>query len=107
MSISLDSIFWHDGRLVAVSFDLDSRGAGSLKLALSLYASEQARDRAPVTVFCRGVSRFHTTLDVGELKDNARAGNVSDGESRPGKLLLNLTGGVIEVEAKEISADAC
>jgi hypothetical protein len=107
MSTSLTSIFWHDGQLKGLSFGVDSHGQASVTVSVAIYESEQAPTRKLVSVSCIDVSRFQTTLDVRELKDNARAGNIEDGHLRKGKLYLSLTGGSIEIDAKEFTADAC
>lgn len=106
MTLSLSSTFWHDGQLHSIAFEMDADGNALVKLSLALYDNEQAPKRTPVTVVGIYVSRFSTTLDVAELKDNARAGNIADGRVRNGMLSLELTGGSVEIEAKEFRVDA-
>ena len=85
---------------------MDAEGTALVKLSLSLYDDEQSPKRNQVTVVGVRVSRFETTLDVAELKDNVRAGNIADGRIENGMLSLELTGGRVEIEAKEFRADA-
>lgn len=106
METSLESACWHDGQLHGISFEMDATGAPSVKLSVSLYDGEQAPKREQFVVLCTGVSRFATSIDVAELKNNASAGNVGNGRIEGGLLFLELSGGSIEIEAKEFKADA-
>jgi hypothetical protein len=106
MALSLDTTFWHDGQLHGIAFVVGAGGAASVRLSLSLYDDDQAPQRKQVVVLCTEVSRFSASVDVAELKDNARAGNIGDGRIEDGLLVLGLTGGTIEVAAKEFRADA-
>jgi hypothetical protein len=106
MTSSLGSTFWHDGQLHRLAFEMDAEGTALVKLSLSLYDDEQSPKRNQVTVVGVRVSRFETTLDVAELKNNVRAGNIADGRIENGMLSLELTGGRVEIEAKEFRANA-
>jgi hypothetical protein len=106
MTPDLSSTFWHDGQLQRLAFEMDTEGNALVKLSLALYENEQSPRRRLVAVVCARVFRFETTLDVAELKDNARAGNIADGRVENGALSLDLTGGRVEIEAKEFRVDA-
>src|SRR4051812_36514976 len=106
MTTGLTSTFWHDGQLHRMAFEMDADGNALVKLSLALYDNEQSPKRTLVTVVCMRASRFETTLDVAELKDNARAGNIVDGHVESGMLSLELTGGGVQIEAKEFRVDA-
>lgn len=106
MTPALSSTYWHDGQLNGLAFEMDSDGDALVKLSLALYENEQVSTRTLVTVVCMRVSRFNTTLDAAELKDNVRAGNIADGRVEKGLLSLDLTGGRVEIEAEEFRADA-
>ncbi|WP_145891806.1 hypothetical protein [Caenimonas sedimenti] len=106
MSETLENAYWHDGQLRRVSLEPDVDGSALVVVSLALYKDEQAPDRTPWTVTCSGVSRLVTSVDLVELRDNARAGNVIDGELRGDGLWLRLTGGIVEVHAREFLLDA-
>lgn len=105
MTTTLTTTFWHDGQLHRMAFEMDAHGNALIELSLALYYNEHAPRRILVTVTCMRVSRFDTTLDVDELEENARAGNIADGRVQNGVLSLDLTGGRVEIEAKEFRVD--
>jgi hypothetical protein len=106
MSAALSSVVWHDGQLVGLAFEAGSGGVATVRIFLALYKNEQADSRSPVAVTCAEVARSNATLDVAELNDNARAGNVVEGKVQGSRLLLSLSGGVVEVDAQEFRLDA-
>lgn len=106
MTPNLSSTFWHDGQLQRLAFEMDTDWNALVKLSLALYDNEQSPKRRLVTVVCARVSRFETTLDAAELKDNARAGNIADGRIENCVLSLDLTGGRVEIEAEVFRVDA-
>lgn len=106
MTAGLTNTFWHDGQLHRMAFEMDADGNALIELSLALYYNEHAPKRTLVTVWCMRVSRFETTLDVAELKANARAGNIADGRVENGFLSLDLNGGRVGIEAKEFRVAA-
>ena len=101
----IEGLYWHDGLLQGIT--LEPGEAATVVLSLALYQSSKAPARIPRRIACEGVSRLVTSVDLKELQDNARAGNVVDGELRGSSLWLRLTGGVVEVQAREFLLDEC
>ena len=107
MSATFENVYWHDGQLLGVSLQTDVDGGARVAISLALYVNDQSPSRSPWTVACVGVLRLVTSVDVDELLDNARAGNIVDGELQGNSLRLQLTGGVVEVQAREFLINAC
>jgi hypothetical protein len=107
MTKAIDKLLWHDGNVVSVSFLIDERGKATVHIAALLYVDESGGERGVYRITCEGVSRFNTTLDVAELKDNRRAGNISNGHLKGSTLWIYVTDGLIEVHAKKFRVEAC
>lgn len=56
---------------------------------------------------CDGVLRFNSTLDATELKNNMRAGNISDGYLKGNTLWVYFTDGLIEIHSKKFRLAKC
>jgi hypothetical protein len=103
MSEAIDNIWWHDGQLTGIAIDINAKGSCKVRLFANVYPSEQCKVRTPVQLTCKGVDRFASTVDVAELKNNQRAGNISNGYIKGKALWLYLTDGSIEVQAERFS----
>jgi hypothetical protein len=107
MRKTINNLFWHDGNLVDVLFAIDKKGNSSLKITALFYKDEQSSSRDPFCIKCEGVSRFGSTLDGDELKDNMSAGNISTGYLKGSTLWIYLSDGLIEVQAKRFRLTKC
>ncbi|GAA5787288.1 hypothetical protein [Chitiniphilus shinanonensis] len=74
--MNLESIYWHDGRVVSIEL----HGDGRVLIALDLYLDESSSSRTAMLLTMGEVSNFCCTIDFFQLKDNAAAGNVGDGK---------------------------
>jgi len=107
MSKALNNLFWHDGNLVDVLFSIDKKGKSALQITALFYKDEQAPSRDAYQIKCEGVSRFNSTLDANELKDNMFAGNIANGYLKGSTLWMYLSDGLIEVQAKRFRLAKC
>lgn len=107
MTHVLDDFLWHDGQLSGVAVTIDAKGASTVQISGNFYPTENAKARTAYAVTCEEVSRHTCTLNVNELKDNARAGNVSNGYLKDKTLWLYLTDGLIEIHAKKFHLSEC
>ncbi len=78
MSNTLDSLTWHDGRLISASFEADEAGAYSLVLTLDLLVSLQSSARRTVTLVCAENCDLKLTLRGQPLQAHYRFGNIAD-----------------------------
>jgi len=107
MTHALDDFLWHDGLLRGVSMTVDAKGTSITIISGLFYRTEQAKERTAYAVTCEEVSRYTCTLSIKELKDNAFAGNVSNGYLKGKTLWLYLTDGLIEIHAKKFHLSEC
>ncbi len=107
MSKALANIFWHDGDLSGIAFDIDEKGKSTLRISARLYGNEQAPTRDLFEIICEGVMRFGSTLDAIELKNNKFAGNISNGYLKDRTLWLYFTDGILEVHARRFRLVKC
>ena len=107
MTKAIDKILWHDGNVESVSFLIDARGKATVRIAALFHIDEKGGGRGLYRINCEGVSRFNTTLDVAELKDNMFAGNISNGYLKGDTLWIYVTDGLIEVHAKRFRVEPC
>jgi hypothetical protein len=107
MAKTIDKLLWHDGNVVSVSFLIDERGKATVHITALLHIDEKGGGRGSFRINCEGVSRFNTTLDVAELKDNVFAGNISNGYLKGNTLWIYVTDGLIEVHAKKFRVEPC
>ena len=103
-----NEVYWHDGTIESIEVIAPGRRQlGSIEVRLSLYPTETSRTRAPFKVSCRQVSKFEIVADALELKDNAGAGNIEDGEIRKHgdekELVLRLVRGHVRVRGQNVS----
>ena len=101
MSKSLSTLIWHDGNLLGISFTISAKGKSSVTVSVLLYGDDQASKREEFKIECEGVSRFSSSLDAVELKNNLFAGNISNGYLKDKTLWLYFTDGVLEIHAKK------
>ena len=107
MSKALGNLYWHDGKLAGIAFGMDKKGASSLNLSAELYENEQAQGREPYNIACEGVGNFNCTLDASELKDNLRAGNISNGYLKGDTLWVYFSDGILKVSARRFRVVKC
>ena len=91
----------HDAELLSVTMNAQR---GTVEVQLAYYADTQSRERVIGTLRFSGVRRFNQLVDLDQLRNHARSGNVSDwvtGES-PGISLIFLARGLIEVAAGSV-----
>lgn len=96
-----DDFMWHDGILVDIIFSMNNKGNSLVKITALFYKNNQERDRQLYQIICESVSRFNTSIDSLELKNNLCAGNISNGYLKKNILRLYLLDGMIEVYAKK------
>jgi hypothetical protein len=107
MSKALSNLRWHDGNLVDVVFGIDKKGTSSLQITALFYMNELASSRDAYQIKCEGVSRFNSTLNANELKDNMFAGNIANGYLKDDTLWVYFSDGLIEVQAKMFRLAKC
>ena len=107
MSKALNTLFWHDGNLLDISFSIDNKGKSVLRMTALFYKDEHAPLRDRYEIKCEGVLRFNSTLDTTELKNNMFAGNISNGYLKDNSLWVYFTDGVLEVHAKRFRLAKC
>ena len=101
-AMSLETLYWHDGRLDGLRLSATRRGAVTLYIDVSLYPEPvHAKTRARHVITCAGVTRFSCDCDVPELMDNRGAGNISDALVDAGTLRMELSGGALVVSAAD------
>ncbi len=98
--MDINKIYWHDGILVDVSFQIDEKGKSKLIVVANFYESEQSSKRSRYKLSCLDISKYNLSLDAVELKDNMFAGNISNGYLKNSTLWLYFTDGILEVSAK-------
>lgn len=99
--MDLQKLELHDAELLSVTMDVQR---GTVELRLAYYPDAQARERVVGTLRFNGVRRFNQIIDLDQLRDHARAGNVSywvTGES-PGVSHIYLARGLVEVAAGSV-----
>lgn len=107
MNHALEDFLWHDGLLGGVSLTIDAKGTSNAQITGLFYPTGEAKERTAYAVTCEKVSRYTCTLNLKELKDNAFAGNVSNGYLKDKTLWLYLTDGLIEIHAKKFRLTEC
>jgi len=101
MRKSLSTLVWHDGNLLGISFAISAKGKSSVVVSALIYSHDQASQREEIKVECEDVSRFCSSIDTVELKNNAFAGNISNGYLKDKTLWLYFTDGFVEIHAKK------
>ena len=71
MSKALNNLFWYDGNLADISFSINEKGKSFLQMTAFFYKDEHVPDRDKYQIRCEGVSRFNSSLDAVELKNNS------------------------------------
>lgn len=107
MSKAFNKLHWHDGNLIDVVFGIDKGGKSSLQVTALFYMNDQASVRDTYQIKCEGVSRFNSTLNANELKDNMFAGNIANGYLKDDTLWVYFSDGLIEVQAKRFRLAKC
>jgi hypothetical protein len=107
MTKIINKLFWHDGNLVDVFFNIDKKGDSTVQIKALLYDDEQATVRNAFQIKCENVLYFNTTLNVAELKNNQFAGNISNGYLKDCELWIYLTDGMLQVRAKKFRLVKC
>ena len=107
MSKALHDLCWHDGNLVGIRLDTGTQGAAVAHISVLLYAGALTAIRHAYQIECQHVLRFESTLDVAELRNNAFAGNISNGYLKGNTLWVYLADGVLQVEAKKFRVTKC
>jgi len=100
-------VFWHDGTIESIRVLAPTkRQLGSIEIFLSLYPTDTSPSRVQFKLSCSKVSDFEIVADALELKDNALAGNIEDGEVRKvgaeQELVLRLVRGLLRVKGKAV-----
>ncbi|MGE5866871.1 MAG: hypothetical protein ACM32J_17495 [Rhizobacter sp.] len=91
----------HDAELLGVSMDARR---GTVEVSLAWHHDMQSRERAFGTLRFAAVRRFNQLVDLDQLRNHARAGNVTQwltGET-PGISHIYLARGLIEIEAGSV-----
>ena len=91
----------HDAELLGLAMDTRR---GTVEVALAFYADAEARERVLGTLRFADVRRINQLIDLNQLRNHARAGNVTQcvtGET-PGTSYIFLARGLIEVEAASV-----
>ncbi len=101
MKKSLSTLVWHDGNLLEISFAINAKGKSSVVVSALLYSDDHTSQRTEFKVECEDVSRFSSSIDAVQLKNNAFAGNISNGYLKVKTLWLYFTDGVVEIHAKK------
>ena len=101
MSKTLNKLFWHDGNLADLSFSINEKGKSFLQMTAFFYKDEHAPDRDKYQIRCEGVSRFNSSLDAVELKNNMWAGNISSAYLKDSTLWVYFTDGILEINANK------
>lgn len=107
MNTALNKLYWHDGNLSRIAFDIDKRGKASLSISAAFYENEQAPSREIYEIVCEGVLGFTSTLDSAELKDNMGAGNIANGYLKGDTLWVYFSDGVLKVSARRFRLVTC
>lgn len=102
-----DHFCWHDGVLVDISFKINQKGNSSVLITGYFYKDDQDPCRKAYQISCKKVSRFNSTLDAIELKDNRVAGNIANGYQKGNTLWLYFTDGILEIHAKKFYLVEC
>ncbi len=106
MSKAFNKLNWHDGQLASVSFSIDAKGKSTATVFASFYTDSETRARSECLILCEGVTRFSTSVDAEELKNNLFAGTISNGYVKANTLWVYVTDGVIEIHAKKFRLSA-
>jgi hypothetical protein len=105
--MDLQQLELHDAQLLSVHFD---PVALIVDLQLAFYPTEQSNDRVRGSIRFEAVSQFNQLVDLVELTQNIRAGNISYWvpSSGPGTTFIYLVRGLMSVTAASVSfiADA-
>ncbi|MCZ8295079.1 MAG: hypothetical protein O9312_16340 [Hylemonella sp.] len=107
MSATIQKLYWHDGNLIGVAFAIDAKGKTSVTLSAAFYRDEQARSRDNYEISCNDVSSFTSTLDSAELRENNRAGNISQGYMKEKTLWVYFADGILKVSARRFRLVKC
>lgn len=76
-----NDIYWHDATLRNVTFTAE--GLSALKLEIDVYIDHAATNRGSLSLTFNNVIRWTSNLDIVELLDNSRAGNISNAYMKP------------------------
>ena len=109
MSANFDDLVWHDGTFDNMILTPSAKGSllGELRLDVSLYPSPESAARIPLQLEFKDINALTLSCDLYELKDNRKAGNISNGyiKSANGPLLkvkIYLVDGYFELTCKKI-----
>ena len=97
-------LFWHDGLINGVSYQIGQTGIASRVLSLSLYENNNCPERVTYEIYCLGVGDINMRLSTQDLKQNLFAGNISNGYLKERTLWIYLTDGIIEIPAENFDA---
>jgi hypothetical protein len=95
---ALNGLYWYDGTLDHLAFQMDERGA-SFRITAHLFKDDRSRQRQVCQIHCDRVSRFSTTLKTAEMRENAQIGNIAYGCLKGSTLWVHLTEGLLEIDA--------
>ena len=70
MSKALNKLNGHDEQFTSVSFSIDAKGKSTAFVSASFYKDSETRERRECRILCEGVTRFSTSVDAEELKNN-------------------------------------
>ena len=105
--MDINKIYWHDGNLIDTCYTISEEGKSKLVLNAYLYESSKASERTKYRLICSGIRRINFGIDAIELKNNAFAGNMSNGYLKKNTLWLYFSDGVLEVVAKKFNVEPC
>lgn len=103
--MDLHQLELHDAELLSVTMDAQ---LGTVEVRLAYYSDAHSRERVVGTLRFTGVRHFNQITDVEQLRNHARAGNVSHlvtGES-PSVSHIYLVRGLIEITAASVEVVA-
>ncbi len=95
---ALNALYWYDGTLDDLSFQIDDRGA-SFRITARFFKDDRSKQRYVCQIHCDEVSRFNSTVKTSEMRENARTGNIAYGCLKGNTLWVHLTEGLLEIDA--------
>lgn len=103
----LNDLYWHDGNINSLSYEIGGAGSAAVILSVSLYTNDQSQEREPLEITCLGVGDVGLKLSTEELKQNMFAGNISNAYLKRKTLWIYFTDGIFEVTAKKFEVKKC
>lgn len=101
--IDFDSILWHDGKMQSIRIEFSPGPV--LIIVVRLQEELLSKISNEFEIHVKNPSRVFMNLDINEIVDNQRSGNISDGKlytTGTPRLILVLVEGYIEVSGTEI-----